>query len=335
MPIGKDYMVGAIPGTDVHWGCWSAWSCAVCPVGPDERGPPSALPRDRHGGNPRAALAQGLPVGTADGRSARRLPAPAPALPAIFEVAAIHGQANASLIAGYGFTGILVAFLARHNPMMIVPVAIMFGAIEASGGLIQRRMDMPDATALVLQGIIFVVLLVSSETFYGRFCYLPAKGGARSDMTASYHHSDRDARRRHQGLDPVHVRQPRRNADREIRPHQSRPRRQRWCFGAMSGYAISYHTGSPWLGVLVAGLLRRLPSARCTAIICKLPKVNDIAIGIALMLVRHRLAFFFGKPYIQPSAPRLESLPLGGWSDPIPRLQQALEINPLFLRRHR
>ena len=44
----------------------------------------------------------------------------------------------------------------------------MIGAIEASGGLIQRRMDMPDATALVLQGIIFVVLL-ASETLHGRF----------------------------------------------------------------------------------------------------------------------------------------------------------------------
>ena len=32
----------------------------------------------------------------------------------------------------------------------------------------QRRMDLPDATVLVLQGLIFVVLLVS-ETLYGRF----------------------------------------------------------------------------------------------------------------------------------------------------------------------
>ena len=38
----------------------------------------------------------------------------------------------------------------------------------ASGGLIQRRMDLPDATVLVLQGFIFVILLVS-ETLYGRF----------------------------------------------------------------------------------------------------------------------------------------------------------------------
>ena len=68
----------------------------------------------------------------------------------------------------YGFTGILVSFLARHNPVAIVPVSVMFGGIVAAGGIIQRRMGLPDATVLVLQGLIFVVLL-TSETLYGRF----------------------------------------------------------------------------------------------------------------------------------------------------------------------
>ena len=96
-------------------------------------------------------------------------------LAGFFEVAAIQGRANASLVAGYGFTGILVAFLARHNPLAIIPVAIMFGGIVASGGLIQRRMDLPDATVLVLQGLTFVVLLVS-ETLYGRFKIFQVQG---------------------------------------------------------------------------------------------------------------------------------------------------------------
>jgi ABC-type uncharacterized transport system permease subunit len=89
-------------------------------------------------------------------------------LAGFYEVAAIQGRANASLVAGYGFTGILVAFLARHNPIAIIPVAVLFGGIVAAGGLVQRRMDMSDATVLVLQGLTFVVLLVS-ETLYGRF----------------------------------------------------------------------------------------------------------------------------------------------------------------------
>ena len=98
-------------------------------------------------------------------------------LAGFFEVAAIQGRANASLAAGYGFTGILVAFLARQNPLAIIPVAIMFGGIVASGGLVQRRMDLPDATVLVLEGLTFVVLL-TSETLYGRFKIFQVSGTA-------------------------------------------------------------------------------------------------------------------------------------------------------------
>jgi len=54
-----------------------------------------------------------------------------------------------------------------------VPVAILFGGIAAAGGYIQRRMDLPDASVLLFQSIIFLVLLIS-ETLYGRFAVLPA-----------------------------------------------------------------------------------------------------------------------------------------------------------------
>jgi general nucleoside transport system permease protein len=80
----------------------------------------------------------------------------------------VQGRANANLAAGYGFTGILVAFLARHNPLAIIPVAILLGGISASGGLLQRRLGLPDASVLVLQGMIFISVL-ASKTLYDRF----------------------------------------------------------------------------------------------------------------------------------------------------------------------
>jgi len=165
-PIGDAYMVGKIPGTDVHWGLAVGLLLAIVLQILMTRTTFGFAARVT-GANFRAALAQGLPVGKII-VACSMIAGACAGLAGFFEVAAIQGRANASLAAGYGFTGILVSFLARHNPLAIVPVAILFGGLVASGGLIQRRMDLPDATVLVLQGLIFVVLL-ASETLYGRF----------------------------------------------------------------------------------------------------------------------------------------------------------------------
>ncbi len=98
--------------------------------------------------------------------------------------------------------------------------------------------------------------------------------------------------------------------------------------GAMVAYAASYLSGNPWLGVLAAGGSGLLLGA-LHGYICKLPKVNDIAVGIAIMSLGTGLAFFFGKPFIQPTAPRLEAIHLGDWTGN-PALAQALQVNPLF-----
>jgi ABC-type uncharacterized transport system permease subunit len=175
MPIGDAYMVGQIPGTDVHWGLVAGIVLSILLYILLSRTTFGFAVRVA-GGNPRAALAQGLPVGKLIIICCAIAGACA-GLAGFFEVAAIQGRANASLAAGYGYTGILVSFLARHNPLAIVPVAILFGGIVASGGLIERRMDLPDATVLLLQGLTFVVLL-TSETLYGRFKIFQVRGAA-------------------------------------------------------------------------------------------------------------------------------------------------------------
>ena len=65
-------------------------------------------------------------------------------------------------------------------------------------------------------------------------------------------------------------------------------------------------------------------------LICSLPRVNDIAVGIAMMILGMGLAFYFGKPYVQPVAPDLPSINFGWWSD-VPQVQAALRVNVLFL----
>ena len=100
-------------------------------------------------------------------------------------------------------------------------------------------------------------------------------------------------------------------------------------FGAMCGYGTSYLTGSPWLGVVAGGTSGALLGA-LHATICGLPRVNDIAVGIALMLFGTGLAFYLGKPLIEPSAPILPAIDFGWWSS-APQVRAALRINVLFV----
>ena len=167
-------MIGNIPGLDVHWGLvFGVLFCIVAYVLLFHT--TFGFAARMVGGNPRAARLAGLPVGRIV-MIVTALAGAAGGLAGMVEVAAVQGRASASLAAGYGYTGILVAFIARQNPLAVIPVAFLFGGIGASGGLLQRRLDLPDASVLVLQGIIFVVIL-ASETLFGRFRIFRPKEG--------------------------------------------------------------------------------------------------------------------------------------------------------------
>lgn len=97
---------------------------------------------------------------------------------------------------------------------------------------------------------------------------------------------------------------------------------------AMAGFGGSYLTGSAWLGVLAAGCAGALLAA-LHGLLCSLPRVSDIATGIALMLLGSGLAFYLGKPLIQPQAAQIPALELGQWSTS-PQVREALRINALF-----
>jgi general nucleoside transport system permease protein len=99
--------------------------------------------------------------------------------------------------------------------------------------------------------------------------------------------------------------------------------------GAMAGYGVSYKTGSPWLGVAAAAIIGMALGA-IHAVICNRPRVNAVAVGIAMMLFGIGLADFLGKPLIQPSAPRLPALEFGYWSS-IEQVRTALRVNAIFI----
>lgn len=107
-------------------------------------------------------------------------------------------------------------------------------------------------------------------------------------------------------------------------------------FGAMSAYGVSYLSSSaigdfwaPWLGVFVAGLSGAVLGA-LQGWLSQQRRVNDVATGIAMIVFGSGLAFFFGKPFIQPQAPQLFTFDWGSWSAS-PQIQAALKVSPLFL----
>jgi general nucleoside transport system permease protein len=165
LPLPEALRIGTIGGFDVHWGLVFGIVCCVLAA--------LWLSLSTHGlatrvvgGNPRAAQFVGLPA-TRLIITACALGGAAAGLAGGIEVAAVHTSANASLIVGLGYTGILVSFVARHQPLAIIPVAILFGGFLAAGSLLQRRMGLPDASVQVLMGFCFVIIL-ASEAWRGR-----------------------------------------------------------------------------------------------------------------------------------------------------------------------
>ncbi|MBC8732876.1 ABC transporter permease [Paraburkholderia sp. UCT2] len=157
LPLPDAMTIGSLPGLDVHWGLfWGVLACLAAWV--LVRQSTLGFAMRVTGGNVHTARLVGLPVGGL-ALTACALGGASAGLAGMFEVAAVQGSANASLLSGYGYAGILVAFAARQNPFAVIVCALMVGGIEASGSLLQRHLELPDAATLVLQGLLFANLL--------------------------------------------------------------------------------------------------------------------------------------------------------------------------------
>ena len=157
--LAEALQIGGIAGSDVHWG-FVIGLVACLALGVWLALTARGFSVRVVGGNPRTAQLVGLPASRLI-LLACALGGGCAGLAGAIEVAAVHTNANASLIAGYGYAGILVAFIARQNPFAVIPVAILFGGFGAAGSLLQRRLGLPDASVQVLQGIAFVLILAS------------------------------------------------------------------------------------------------------------------------------------------------------------------------------
>jgi simple sugar transport system permease protein len=92
------------------------------------------------------------------------------------EVTAISRRLQQGLSIGYGYTAIIVAWMAQLNPIGALFVAVLMAALLVGGDQVQMIMGLPSAMGLVLQGMILFPMLAGNlfTEYRLRFSGLPA-----------------------------------------------------------------------------------------------------------------------------------------------------------------
>ena len=70
------------------------------------------------------------------------------------EVSGVTGRLFENLSAGYGFTAIAVALLARLHPLGVLPAALFFAALATGSGAMQRVAHVPSVTVQVIEALV-------------------------------------------------------------------------------------------------------------------------------------------------------------------------------------
>ncbi len=91
-------------------------------------------------------------------------------LAGVGEAAGIHHHLTypGAISAGYGFTAIIVAWLAKLNPLAAVVSALFFAGILVGGDAIQISLGLPAATVHVFNGILLFFLIMGDFFVHNR-----------------------------------------------------------------------------------------------------------------------------------------------------------------------
>lgn len=93
------------------------------------------------------------------------------------EVAGISHRLQQGLSVGNGFTGIIIAWLAKLNPLRVVVVAVLLAGLLVGGDQIQITLGLPASIAQVLQGAILLFIL--GGDLFGRYRLVVSREGGR------------------------------------------------------------------------------------------------------------------------------------------------------------
>ena len=158
MPRGT-WLPFVLNGTRAHTGIWIA-VVAVMLVWVLLRKTPLGFELIVSGLNPMAARYAGIHVG-------RRLMVAAglggglSALAGMVELLGVQHRLMDGISGGIGFVGIIVALLARLNPIAVLPTALLYGGMTVGADAMQRRVGIPSSITFILQSLIVLLVLAS------------------------------------------------------------------------------------------------------------------------------------------------------------------------------
>jgi simple sugar transport system permease protein len=107
------------------------------------------------GDNPRAAQYAGINI-VRNTVLVMMLSGALAGLAGMAEISGVVHRLQGAISPGYGFTGIIIAWLSKLNPLVVIPISVLFGGLLLAGREIQ-----PSGIPMLIQGIILVCLIAS------------------------------------------------------------------------------------------------------------------------------------------------------------------------------
>jgi general nucleoside transport system permease protein len=88
------------------------------------------------------------------------------ALAGMVEILGSQHRLMDGISGGMGFVGIIVALLARLNPLAVIPTAILYGGMSVGADAMQRRANIPASITFILESLAVLFVLASDVLRY-------------------------------------------------------------------------------------------------------------------------------------------------------------------------
>jgi simple sugar transport system permease protein len=96
------------------------------------------------------------------------------------QASAVNNTLAVEVTGGVGYTAIITTWLAQLSPPLILLVSFLFAVLEQGGSFIQTAFQIPQAAAMILQGMILFIVLGSE--FFIQYRLMPKKESARMNV---------------------------------------------------------------------------------------------------------------------------------------------------------